>query len=335
MVRPRVLLLSGLVGIALGAACSDAPGEAGGPPEVAPPTTAIVLRHENAGTLSVLDTAQRKVVGTIDLSGPIGPVVLSADAQRAYISVPDRIAIVDIPARRIIGTFGMPGQHSGLIQAGDVLYVVSNADNRGRIAALDLLAGTVSATQAIDDLAGEPAIAADGRQIFVPHRFYSGKVTALDVPRLRVRRVMTFEDGVSRLALGPDQGQVYVPNGSTFEGRLTVISASTYRALIDIDLSGEPTDVAVHPDGTRAYVPLFRDHAIGVIDLRSHTLERAIPVRDYPFRLALNSDGSSLFVTHNGWDALSVIDTRTFSVDTMAIPAPVDFIASPPPFVVR
>lgn len=335
MSSSSVLLFGGCVGILLSAACARVTPDSGAAPEIAPSTTTMIVRHEDERTLSVLDTAQRTVVGTIELAGAIGPVVLSADARRAYVSVPDAIAVVDVETLRTSGTIKMPGDHSGLVQAGDVLYVIDNPDNHGRISALDLRTGTVTATREIDDLAHHPAITPDGRQLFVPHSFYSGRVTALELPRLRVRTVMTFEDGASRLGLEPGPGHLYVPNGNTFDGRLTVVSSSTHRSVIDIDLPGEPTDVAVHPDGTRAYVPLFREHAIGVIDLVNHTLERTIPVRDYPFRLALSADGSSLFVTHNGWDALSVIDTRTSTVDTMAIASPVDYIAGPPRFIVR
>lgn len=334
MFRSGVLLLGGYVAL-WSAACSTAAPDTRAAPEMAPPTTTMVVRHEDQGLLSVLDTARRSVIGTIELAGPIGPVVLSADARWAYVSVPDAIAVVDVAALRTSVTFKVPGNHSGLVQAGDVLYVVDNPANHGRISALDLRTGLVTATRDVDDLARHPAVTPDGRQLFVPHSFYSGRVTALELPRLRVRTVMTFEDGASRLDLEPGPGHVYVPNGNTFDGRLTVVSASTHRSVVDIDLPGEPTDVAVHPDGTRAYVPLFRDHAIGVIDLGSHRLERTIPVRDYPFRLALSADGTCLFVTHNGWDALSVVDTRTSAVGTVPIASPVDFIASPPRFVVR
>ncbi len=316
MRRPALLLSSGLVSIAMCAACSETPAPT---PVVAPSTTTMILSHAEAGTLSVLDTALRDVVGTITLGARIGQIVLSADAERAFVSVPDAIAIVNVSARRVIRTLSMPGEHSGLIQAGEVLYVIQNTQNRGTISALDLNTGAVTGTRTIDDLAGEPAIAADGRQIFVPHSFYTGKVTALDAPGLRVRKVMNFEDGVSRLDFGPDGRHLYVPNGSTGSGRVTVVDPSTHRNVHDIDLPEEPTDVAIHPDGIRAYVPLFRAHSIGVIDLVNRTLVRTVPVRDYPSFLALSADGTALFVLHNGWDAISAIDTLTLAVEAIPI----------------
>lgn len=114
-----------------------------------------------------------------------------------------------------------------------------------------------------------------------------------------------------------------------------MINTATNRPVVDIPLDGEPTDVAIGPAGTHAYVALFREHAIGVLDIRGNKVERTVPVSPYPIRLALSGDGTFAFVIHNGSNEMSVIDTRTFSVATLRLATPADDIAGPPLFRVR
>lgn len=331
MLRTTTLSLIGVAGLAIATACAEAPP----PPVTAPPTTTLVVRHEERDAVSILDTTRREITATITLGPRVGPVALTVDGQRMFAALPDAIALVDLPAGQVIRTYPLPGDHTALVQGGNVLYVVDDADTGARISALDLTTGAVTTTREIDDLVLAAAITADGRRLFVPHAYYSGRLTILSAPDLRIRQSLTFEDTVRRLALSPDQQTVYVPNGSTFSGRLTIVDASRARTIGDIELPGQPSGVVVHPDGARAYVTLFDDEAVSVINLRDHAVERTVQVREYPSGLAVSADGTAIFVIHNGWLAVSIIDTDTLGVETMPLPAPADDITAPPRFDVR
>jgi len=69
-----------------------------------------------------------------------------------------------------------------------------------------------------------------------------------------------------------------------------------------------------HADGPKAYVGLFKDNAVGVIDTTTNTLIRTIPIPAGPHGVVVTPDGSTVFASSDGDSVVSVIDTATDSV---------------------
>ena len=222
----------------------------------------------------------------------------------------------------------LAGEHSALIPAGDLLYVVENTPTQGKVTALDWRDGRVKAERVIDSLAGTGTASAAGQQLFIPHSFYTGRVTVLDTRTLEIKAKIIVEDGAVRPQLAPDGRFLYVPNGNTFDGRITVIDAATNRRIAEIPVEGEPTDLALTADGRMAYAPLFRQASVVEIDLAAHKVRRTIAVPEYPDRIALDPAGKSAFVLHNMSPSMSVIDLKTMTVASrQLIKAPFDILA--------
>jgi YVTN family beta-propeller protein len=324
----RDLLLAALLAVVVG--CNQSPETPGVPPaplKPAPPV--LVITHPEAGLLSVIDTTGGQVSSTIPVPGTAGPVVVTGDGTRALVSVRDAVAVVSLAERRVERTLPAPGEHAGLTATGDRLFVVQNPHTKGRVLAIDVTTGRAAGEQEIDDLARTPEVSRDGKQLYVPHSFYSGRVTILDAPRLRVRTSLSFEDGATRARLSTDERTLLVPNGSTFDGRVTVVDVNAPSMRVDIGLGAQPTDLVVGPDGQRAVVTLFSDHALAVIDLEARRVARTIPVGEYPLRLALSPDGQTAYVIHNASNRLSVVDLRTGSAVVHELQAEVGDIAAP------
>ena len=271
----------------------------------------------------MLDTARQEVVATIKVADKLGPIALSADGQRAFVSVAGAIAIVDIPRRAVDRTIRFPGELSGLVPFGDLLYVIENdlrdGHDDGKVTAITVADGAVKATRAIWHKAGAGILSVDGRRLFIPHHFYTGMVTALDTDGLKILAVMKFEDGAKRILLSPDERRLYVPNGLSSSGRITVIDTATGRVSTNIDMGGDPSDLALSPDGRRGYAILFQEHAVGVISTETGGLEKTVAVPNYPFRLALNADGTTAYILSSSSNDITVLDTRTFSSTTLRL----------------
>lgn len=285
-----------------------------------PPAPVAVLSHGDAGMLSVLDTRGSVIAATIRVGSHVGPVALGRNGTRAFVSTPDGIAIVDLDRRAVIDTVRSAGDLAGIAVAGERLYVVDNDLTKGHVSTIER--GGVLASLTIDHLAGMPVLTTDARWLFVPHNFYSGRITAIDARTLDAIGVMTVEDGAARLGLSGDDRFLYVPNGSSTGGRVTVFDTATRRRVADIDVAAEPVDIAVSDDGRLAYVALFRQHAVGVLDLVTHQVTRSIDVPSYPICLALNAAGTVLYVLHNAGNELSIIDLDTSAVASLQLPAP-------------
>ncbi len=100
--------------------------------------------------------------------------------------------------------------------------------------------------------------------------------------------------------------------------QLQIFDGTSYRILEVVKVGRRPHQVAVSPDGRRAYVSDFGDsrNTISVIDLEVMARERTIdPKPQYgPHGLVVSRDGTRLFCTTERSRTVSVIDLKTDSV---------------------
>ena len=66
--------------------------------------------------------------------------------------------------------------------------------------------------------------------------------------------------------------------------------------------------------GSKAYVGLFKDDAVAVIDSAQHRVVATIPVPKGPHGLVITPDGRKVYVSSDGASTVSVIDTATDKV---------------------
>jgi YVTN family beta-propeller protein len=75
------------------------------------------------------------------------------------------------------------------------------------------------------------------------------------------------------------------------------------------------TAEAMPPAGAaKAYVGLFKDNAVAVLDTRTRQVLRTIPVPAGPHGLVITPDGAKVFVSSDGASTVTVIDTATDTI---------------------
>lgn len=139
------------------------------------------------------------------------------------------------------------------------------------------------------------------------------------------------------LAATPDGARLYVVNRGDMapdnRGNVSVIDTATNTVTTDILLDiGFPFQIAVAPDGTRAYVAVSQGlgdiisggaNRVDVINTATNAVEASITIPgDDPFGpmgLAITPDGRRLYVTNRGSGTLVEIDTESNTV-TASIP---------------
>ena len=108
-----------------------------------------------------------------------------------------------------------------------------------------------------------------------------------------------------------------VPSG----GRLGAAQTSASGAVTVIPISNYGTDVAVRPDGTRAYVPL-QSGSVLAVDLASKQVASTIDTGGRPYAIALTRDGARGYVTDVSGQSLFALDTANASLTkTIALEA--------------
>lgn len=75
-----------------------------------------------------------------------------------------------------------------------------------------------------------------------------------------------------------------------------------------------PREIAVSPDGRWLYVICEKSDQLLVVDTRSRSVAKSIPVGHVPRGLAVSADGSQIFVANSWNDNVSVIDARTLEL---------------------
>jgi YVTN family beta-propeller protein len=104
----------------------------------------------------------------------------------------------------------------------------------------------------------------------------------------------------------------YVTNSG--DGSVSVFETSGNASVGAIHLGGEPVDVVISPDGTRAYVANKGNGTVALINTATNVVTGNIVVGKEPLGIAASPDGSRVYVANSGDGTVSVIDTPTSSV---------------------
>ncbi len=94
-----------------------------------------------------------------------------------------------------------------------------------------------------------------------------------------------------------------------------------------------PNVIAVHPDGSKAYISSHGCEPgsyVFILDLTTYTIAGNIPVGCYPSAMALSPDGSQLWVSQRGDDRVDVFDTATNErITSLGVLAPTGIAITP------
>jgi YVTN family beta-propeller protein len=199
--------------------------------------TAYVSNWESK-TVSVIDTASRRVTSRIAMGGIPRGMAFSRDGRFLYVCLydPGALVKVDTATNRIAKTIDVGSsalRHVVLHPTRDVLYVSDLL--HGRVFAIDASTDTVAASVVVDDCLNTIEIAPDGEHLFVCSR-------------------------------GPNNPEDWTAKGPAF-GKLYCLDALTL-AVVDWAWGGnQPTGLGISPDGRALCFSDFLDGRLEVYDI--------------------------------------------------------------------
>jgi YVTN family beta-propeller protein len=230
----RYLALVPLTAAALATACVDrgvtaplrAPGSASFTVSPTPERTFVYVANTASGTVSVIQTRDNVVVATITVGTEPRGVAITPSGGRVYVSnrSSDNVSVIRTSDNSVIATIPV-GHHPEDVVAspdGARVYVMNATD--GSVSVVRTSDNTVVATFDAADAASAMAITPDGAELFVN--------TSVTTPG------------------GP-------PIGPVTSYKTSVFRTSDYalRGAYQWALFRSPWDVAITPDGSRAYLP--------------------------------------------------------------------------------
>ncbi len=274
----------------------------------------VYVANSGGSTLSVIDTATARVVGSVTVGSGPGEVAVDAAAGRAYVGNFDdgTVSVVDTVARSMIATLA-PG---GLGVAVDPGLARLYATNRALLTVFDTATRQQVAAVLAPSGTSWWAVAVDP----VRHLGYLGDlaghgVTVLDLTTNAV--VATIDvGGPVRLALATDpaRGRVFAAT-DTAPGRLAVIDSSTNLVVRTITVGDFPSHVAP-ASASAVYVTDLGSNDLATVDLATGAVTR-VAVGSKPAGLAIV--GPKTYVALNGANSVAELGNSAPVIDSVTV----------------
>ncbi len=275
----------------------------------------------------------------------LGPtaVIASRDGRRLFVANSDarQIAIVDAATGKVVRSVPLQAKPTGMVSSLDRTRVyVTCAAPKGTVVMLETGSGKLIESVSVGHTPMGPAVAPDGKQLYVCNRF-DNNVSVIDLTgRREVARIPVSREPVAA-AVTPDGKLLYVANLlpqdrsdlPNVAAAVTVIDTAS-RKTVNIRLpngSSSVRGICVSPDGKHAYavhvlaryqLPVIQadrgwmnTNAMSVFDAPAKKLIGTVLLDDVdrgaanPWGVTMTADGKTLLVSHSGTHELSVIDS--------------------------
>ena len=160
-----------------------------------------------------------------------------------------------------------------------------------------------------------PAVAPDGRHVYVTHITSPGSVSVIatsptDPANDAVVKTIPVGDNPAGAVVAPDGRHVYVAN-YTNPGSVSVIETADNTVVKTIPVGEYPYGVAVTPDGGHVYVTHYTiPGSVSVIETADNTVVKTIDVGTFAQGVAVTPDGGHVYVaSDSGPGEVAVIET--------------------------
>jgi YVTN family beta-propeller protein len=264
-------------------------------------------------------------------------IAISPDGTRAYVvgyDYPSRygaLSRVDILTHRVIDSLAL-GNNLTCVAAGpdnSCIYVIKTGLDTlsPGLIVVDSTRFEVIANVAFSFNPFSVVISPDGSRAFVcgteihsaPH---NGRLAIVDTATYKVLHTINLlQLNTVGIAINPEGSRVYITNANGDDGgTVSIVDTQNYSILDKIQVGSNPHEIVVSPDGSRVYTVRTSGDLLVVIDARTSTVIRYVPLGIGAWHLALSYDGQ--FLCASQWylgSKIVIVDTTTFSVRTISV----------------
>lgn len=245
-------------------------------------------------------------------------IALSPDGRRAYTNswFPNAIQVLDLRKWAVVRTFRTPGMAGPPVVSPDGRRLYASVRSGEAVGVLDTRSGRV-VTEARVPGSGDVtslAVSPDGGTLYaLTGRSTLSTLSALDPATLGARATVRLTRGgaplrVSAMAVTPDGSRLLL--AVQYQSMIVAVSTATLEIVAEWPMQGSPRDIAINPQGTRAYAASYE---ITTIDLTTGAvigrLDLPRPVAAAPqdnvkrqrvIAVAVSPNGRTLVATTSG-----------------------------------
>lgn len=268
-------------------------------------------------------------------------IAISPDGGRAYVPGrnTDNLFVIDLATNQIVEVIdlypeadhplGPAPEHLAITPDGGRLLVTNANDDS--LTVIDTATNTVIKTLPIGGTPTDVAVSPDGSLAYVSHHSPDTIVKVIDVAAAEVLTTISVvpdAGGPFAVAFAPNGSRAYVAMQS---GSVTIIDPTTHMFVgnITVPPAGWTGDLVISADGNTGYLNSVDDDIVIVVDLVNNQLAVTYMVVN-PIGLALNADGSRLYVGTFGFMGESEYNLWMFDTQSGEVVAGVTFIHPAP-----
>jgi YVTN family beta-propeller protein len=269
---------------------------------IAPDGARIYITDETRQTLDVVDAKTLKVTKRIPLSGRPNNVAVAKDGAQVYVAIaqaPGAVDVIDTKSLTNVKSISVQGAIHNVYVTPDGKHAVAGSIPTKTINVIDTSTNTLAWTLTLD--AGIRPMAftwnPDGstKEIVVQLSEFHGFAVVDFAARKEVRRV-TLPDPpghhkeLEGLQGSPAHGLAITPDGkmlwstSKYYHAIMAYSLPDYKLLKTVIVGSHPDWLTVSPDGKSVYVANAGDDTTAVVDNKTMTVVKTIPVGAVPKR---------------------------------------------------
>ena len=267
-------------------------------------TGKVYVADEGANTVSVIDAASFKKVGSIPVGQGPHNVQVSPDGRWVWVTINGE----PTKAAEAMQAGKMPKpEHAAMAGAGA---------KAGAVWVIDTANGTVTAKVRVGMHPAHVVVANDGRSAYVSNGG-DNTVSVIDTATQRVMGMIPVGASPHGLRITPDGKHVWVANLKG--GTVSVIDTESRKQVTQIAAGKGPAQVGFTPDGRFGFVSLSEENKVAVIDPANRKVIRKIAVGTVPIQLYATPDSKLVLVANQGTPkkpgtTVSVIDLASMKV---------------------
>ena len=207
-------------------------------------------------SVTVIDTATKKVIATIPTKGAPAQVAFSPDGATAYVATDDGLYAFSTRTLSVTGfTGGLGEPHSVAVASDGTVYVTDTDADSVKVLSPS---GQVTATIGVGDLPWDIALSADGKTAFVANPD-SDSVSVISTATDTVTATVPVHGDPDTLGLTPDGSQLWIGQASL--AYVTLLNTKTDTVAGSLNLGGstaqsgdgyEPTGIVLTKTPTPA-----------------------------------------------------------------------------------
>jgi YVTN family beta-propeller protein len=283
---------------------------------ISPNGRRAVVTNYLGESVTVIETATRKPVGTIPLGVRPEQVAIAPDGKTAYVAPEgdEHVFFINVETAKSAGSVGVGSLTSAIAvnPAGTRAYVGASPEV---IKQVETTTGKVVGSPI--EIGGLPTaivFSPDGKTAYVLAEGLSG-IVVVNTALGQVVREIPLTDEPTNLAVSPDGRRLYAT--SEAGGTVTVVETATNQTLgTPIVVGGAPTEIALTPDGRTAYVAL--GEKVTPIDLSTRVVGTPIKTTGAEVEhlvVAPDQSPTAAFVTPSATATLPAIFDGSTSTD--------------------